>query len=122
MYDMSEDSMDREKHCAAHKSKKKKKHKYNDGKAESLGSLYSGNDRRLLHEKKTLKGHAHVRYLPGHVFFSLKIAKKCVFVLYFLKNVLYFYKLFKWVELPSGCVVPGSSVSCFVNFCGGLFR
>ena len=31
-------------------------------------------------------------------FFSLEIAKKCFFVLYFLKNVLYFCKLFKWVE------------------------
>ena len=83
MYDMSEDSMDREKHCAAHKSKKKKKHKYNYGKTESLESLNSGKDRRLSHEKKTLKGRtqvlykAHVRYLPGHVFFSLKIAKNC---------------------------------------------
>ena len=32
------------------------------------------------------------------LFFSLKIAKKCFFVLYFLKNVLYFCELFKWVE------------------------
>ena len=32
------------------------------------------------------------------LFFSLEIAKKCFFVLYFLKNVLYFCKLFKWVE------------------------
>ena len=33
------------------------------------------------------------------LFFSLEIAKKCFFVLYFLKNVLYFCKLFKWVEI-----------------------
>ena len=36
--------------------------------------------------------------------------------------------LFKWVKLPSGCVVPGSCVlnvtfaCCFVNYWGGLFR
>ena len=36
------------------------------------------------------------------LFFLLKIAKKCFIVLCFWKNVL------KWVELPSGCVVPGS--------------
>ena len=36
---------------------------------------------------------AHVLYFHGHVFFSLEIAKKCFFVLYFLKNL-----LFKWVE------------------------
>ena len=34
---------------------------------------------------------------------------------------------YKWVELPSGRVVPGSCVlinfgCCLVNFCGGLFR
>ena len=39
-----------------------------------------------------------VLYFHGHAFFSLEIAKKCFFVLYFLKNVLYFCKLFKWVE------------------------
>ena len=39
-----------------------------------------------------------VFYFHGHAFFSLEIAKKCFFVLYFLKNVLYFCKLFKWVE------------------------
>ena len=39
-----------------------------------------------------------VLYFHGHAFFSLEIAKKCIFVLYFLKNVLYFCKLFKWVE------------------------
>ena len=39
-----------------------------------------------------------VLYFHGHAFFSLVIAKKCFFVLYFLKNVLYFCKLFKWVE------------------------
>ena len=60
---------------------------------------------------------------------------KCVlFVLmwgYFEKNVFYFCKsikkimLFKWVKLPSGCVVPGSCVlivtfgCCFVNYWGG---
>ena len=32
------------------------------------------------------------------LFFSLEIAKKCFFVLYFLKNMLYFCELFKWVE------------------------
>ena len=32
------------------------------------------------------------------LFFSLEIAKMCFFVLYFLKNVLYFCELFKWVE------------------------
>ena len=41
---------------------------------------------------------AHVLYFHSHAFFSLEIAKKCFFVLYFLKNVLYFCKLFKWVE------------------------
>ena len=36
--------------------------------------------------------------------------------------------LFKWVKLPSGCIVPGSCVlivtfgCCFVNYGGGLFR
>ena len=39
-----------------------------------------------------------VLYFHGHAFFSLEIAKKCFFVLYFLKNVLYFCKLFKWME------------------------
>ena len=39
-----------------------------------------------------------VLYFHGHALFSLEIAKKCFFVLYFLKNVLYFCKLFKWVE------------------------
>ena len=39
-----------------------------------------------------------VLYFHGHAFFSQEIAKKCFFVLYFLKNVLYFCKLFKWVE------------------------
>ena len=46
-------------------------------------------------------GHTKVLY-KAHVlycaFFSLEIAKKCFFVFYFLKNVLYFCKLFKWVE------------------------
>ena len=49
-----------------------------------------------------------VLYFQGHAFFSLEIPKKCFFVLYFLKNVLYFCKLFKFMELPSGCAVPGS--------------
>ena len=40
-----------------------------------------------------------VLYFHGHAFFSLEIAKKCFFVLYFLKNVLYFCKLFKWVNI-----------------------
>ena len=39
-----------------------------------------------------------VLYFDGHAFFPLEIAKKCFFVLYFLKNMLYFCKLFKWVE------------------------
>ena len=39
-----------------------------------------------------------VLYFHGHAFFPLEIPKKCFFVLYFLKNVLYFCKLFKWVE------------------------
>ena len=41
---------------------------------------------------------AHVLYcaLSQSALLSLDIAKKCFFVLYFLKNV--FYKLFKWVE------------------------
>ena len=47
---MSEDPVYWEEHCAAHKSKKKKKHKYNNEKAESSGSLKSGNSQRLLHE------------------------------------------------------------------------
>ena len=38
----------------------------------------------------------------------LFFAGNCQKVLYFWKNVLYFWKLFEWVELPSGCVVPGS--------------
>ena len=45
---------------------------------------------------------AHVLYCAlfsrSCFFFSLEIAKKCFFVLYFVKNVLYFCKLFKWVE------------------------
>ena len=44
---------------------------------------------------------AHVLYCAsfhGHAFFSLEIAKMCFFVLYFLKIVLYFCELFKWVE------------------------
>ena len=40
-----------------------------------------------------------VLYFHGHAFFSLEIASKCFFVLYFLKNVLYFFKLFKWVNI-----------------------
>ena len=32
---------------------------------------------------------AHVLYFHGHAFFALEIAKKCFFVLYFLKNVLF---------------------------------
>ena len=40
-----------------------------------------------------------VLYFHGHAFSSLEIAKKCFFVLYFLKNVLYFCKLFKWVNI-----------------------
>ena len=39
-----------------------------------------------------------VLYFHGHAFFSPEITKRCFFVLYFLKNVLYFCKLFKWVE------------------------
>ena len=39
-----------------------------------------------------------VLYFDGHAFFPLEIAKKYFFVLYFLKNMLYFCKLFKWVE------------------------
>ena len=38
-----------------------------------------------------------VLYFDGHAFFSLENAKKCFFVLYFWKNVLYF-KLCKWME------------------------
>ena len=44
---------------------------------------------------------AHVLYcalFSRSCFFSLEIAKMCFFVLYFLKNVLYFCELFKWVE------------------------
>ena len=40
-----------------------------------------------------------VLYFHGHAFFSLEIAKKCFFVLYFLKNVLYFCTFFKWVNI-----------------------
>ena len=73
---MSEDSMDREKHCAAHKSKKKKKHKYNYGKTESLGSLNSGNDQRLLHEKKTFRpcsGRTQVLYVARTTLFAFHL-------------------------------------------------
>ena len=44
---------------------------------------------------------AHVLYcalFSRSCFFSPEIAKMCFFVLYFLKNVLYFCELFKWVE------------------------
>ena len=40
-----------------------------------------------------------VLYFHGHAFFSQEIAKKCFFVLYFLKNVLYFCKFIKWVNI-----------------------
>ena len=40
-----------------------------------------------------------VLYFDGHAFFSLEIAKKYFILCFiFLKNVLYFCKLLKWVE------------------------
>ena len=56
------------------------------------------NTRTLFSGRTQVLYKAHVLYFHGHASFSLEIAKKCFFVLYFLKNVLYFCKLFKWVE------------------------
>ena len=57
-----------------------------------------------------------VLYFHGHAFFSLEIAKKCFFVLYFLKNVLYFCKLFKWVEFLFQVFIYNTKIELYVTF------
>ena len=59
-----------------------------------------------------------------YLFYCEVILKKCVLFLLIYKKIM----SFKWVRLPSGCIVPGSCVlnvnfgCCFVNYWVGLFR